>query len=896
MQSSAIRKTFLEFFLSKQHQIVPSAPMVVKNDPTLMFINAGMNQFKDIFLGNSPAKYSRVADTQKCLRVSGKHNDLEEVGHDTYHHTMFEMLGNWSFGDYFKKEAIAWAWELLTDVYKINKDSLYITVFGGDETDDLPKDMEAYNFWKEFVSEDRILFGSKKDNFWEMGDTGPCGPCSEIHVDIRDEAEKEKVSGKDLVNNDHPQVIEIWNLVFIEFNRMADGKLVSLPAKHVDTGMGFERLSMVLQGKQSNYDTDVFQPIIQEIASLSGKVYGADHKADVAMRAIADHLRAVSFAIADGQLPSNNKAGYVIRRILRRAVRYGYTFLDFKEPFINELLPILVQQMEENFPEIKAQQNLIKKVIAEEEISFLKTLSHGIQRLEDVFEKNKKKQGFPSIKEEAKVTITNKSNSPIPEYNIEIDGKVVFELYDTFGFPVDLTKLIAEENGFSINLIEFEKELNKQKNRSRQAASVDTGDWVILKDESEETVFVGYDTITADIEIAKYRKVKTKDKTFYQLVFDKTPFYAESGGQAGDKGVIYNDNEKIVIGDTKKENNLSVHITDKLPEDLDTGFAALVDENKRQQTANNHTATHLLHEALRTILGTHVEQKGSMVDDERLRFDFAHFSKMSNEEIQKVEAMVNQKIRENLLMEEKRSIAIEEAQKMGAIALFGEKYGDSVRVIRFGDSVELCGGTHVKTTGSIGMIKIISESAIAAGIRRLEAITADKVEVFYNNQFATLSEIHELLKGSKDVVKSIKNLQEENSELRRQIAVLNKEKASNLQDTLLQSKQLTNGVNLITAKVDLDAATVKDLAFTLKAKEENLLLVLGYETDGKAGLSVMVSENLVKEKGLDAGKIVREIAKEIQGGGGGQAFFATAGGKNPGGLENAFIKVKEFIV
>ncbi|MFZ4398754.1 MAG: alanine--tRNA ligase [Bacteroidales bacterium] len=869
MQSSTIRNTFLEFFQTKQHQIVASAPMVVKNDPTLMFTNAGMNQFKDIFLGNSPAKYSRVADTQKCLRVSGKHNDLEEVGHDTYHHTMFEMLGNWSFGDYFKKEAIAWAWELLADVYKINKDSMYITVFGGDASDGLAKDMEAYNFWKEFVSEDRILFGSKKDNFWEMGDSGPCGPCSEIHVDIRDAAEKAKIPGKDLVNNDHPQVIEIWNLVFIEFNRMADGKLVSLPAKHVDTGMGFERLSMVLQGKQSNYDTDVFQPIIQEIARLSGKIYGTEYKADVAMRVIADHLRAVSFAIADGQLPSNNKAGYVIRRILRRAVRYGYTFLDIKEPFINELLPILVSQMGENFPEIKAQQDLIKKVIAEEEISFLKTLAHGIQKFEQYCQQN------------SNITV--------------IAGNFAFELLDTFGFPIDLTQLMAKEKGWTVDMDGYSKAMEEQKARSRQAAVVDTEDWIILKNESEETLFVGYDTIIAEVEIVKYRKVKAKDKTFYQLVFDKTPFYGESGGQLGDKGLIYNDNESVIIRDTKKENNLIVHISDKLPEDLTAGFTAQVDENKRRQTANNHSATHLLHEALRSVLGTHVEQKGSMVDDERLRFDFAHFSKMSDEEILKVEALVNQKIRKNLLLDEKREVAIEDAQKMGAIALFGEKYGDNVRVIRFGESVELCGGTHVKATGSIGMIKITSESAIAAGIRRIEAITADKAEAFYNNQSNTFSEIQELLKGSKDVVRSIKSLQDEISDLRKQIVVFNKEKAGNMLNNLLQSTELINGINFITAKVDLDAATVKDLAFVLKEKLENLFLVLGYEADGKIGLSVMVSENLVKDKGLDAGKIIREIAKEIDGGGGGQAFFATAGGKNPEGLGNAFAKAKAMI-
>ncbi len=870
MNSITVRKTFLEFFQSKQHQIVPSAPMVIKNDPTLMFTNAGMNQFKDIFLGNSPAKYNRVADTQKCLRVSGKHNDLEEVGHDTYHHTMFEMLGNWSFGDYFKKEAIAWAWELLTEVYKINKENLYVTVFGGDEKDGIPRDMEAYDIWKQYIAEDRILFGSKKDNFWEMGDTGPCGPCSEIHIDLRDADEKLKISGKELVNNDHHLVIEIWNNVFIEFNRMSDGKLVSLPAKHVDTGMGFERLCMVLQHTKSNYDTDVFQPLIQELAKLSGKEYGKDHKADIAMRVIADHLRAVSFAIADGQLPSNNKAGYVIRRILRRAVRYGYTFLNFREPFINEILPVLVGQMGDYFPELKSQQDLIRKVIAEEEISFLKTLAHGITKFEQYCQQN--------------------------AGNKIIGGQFAFELFDTFGFPIDLTQLMAKEMGLTVDMEGFSKAMEEQKNRSRQAAVVDTDDWVILKNENEETVFVGYDHISADIEILKYRKVKAKDKTFYQLVFDKTPFYAESGGQVGDKGFIHNDNEKIIIRDTKKENNLSVHIADKLPQDISAGFVALVDESKRRQTANNHSATHLLHEALRTVLGTHVEQKGSMVDDERLRFDFSHFSKLTDEETEKVESMVNQKIRENLQLDEKRNMAIEEAQKMGAMALFGEKYGDQVRVIRFGDSVELCGGTHVKATGNIGLFKIVSESAIAAGVRRIEAISAEHAEAYYKTQTATIEEIKELLKGSKDIVRSIKTLQDENSDLRRQIAAFNKEKATMLQGSLIQKSELINGVNFIAAKVDLDGATVKDMAFAMKSQLDNLFLVLGYESDGKVNLSVMVAENLVAEKGMDAGKIIREIAKEIQGGGGGQAFFATAGGKNLAGLESAFAKAKTFII
>ncbi len=868
MDSSVVRKTFLEFFQSKNHQIVPSAPMVIKNDPTLMFTNAGMNQFKDIFLGNTPIKYNRVADTQKCLRVSGKHNDLEEVGHDTYHHTMFEMLGNWSFGDYFKKEAIAWAWELLTDVYKINKDNLYVTVFGGDESDGIPKDMEAYDIWKQYIAEERILFGSKKDNFWEMGDTGPCGPCSEIHIDLRSAEEKQAIKGKDLVNKDHHLVIEIWNNVFIEFNRMNDGKLVSLPAKHVDTGMGFERLCMVLQNTKSNYDTDVFQPLIQELAKLSGKIYGKELKADIAMRVISDHLRAVTFAIADGQLPSNNKAGYVIRRILRRAVRYGYTFLGFKEPFMFELLPVLVGQMGEYFPELKSQQELIKRVLIEEEISFLKTLASGIQKFDAYINSNSNKV---------------------------IEGKFAFELFDTFGFPIDLTQLMAKENGLDVNMEDFSKCMEEQKARSRQAAVVDTDDWVILKSDTDETKFVGYDLLSTDVEIMKYRKVKAKDKVYYQLVFNQTPFYAESGGQVGDKGIIYNDTEKISITDTKKENNLVVHLSSQLPKDVTANFTATVDTDKRQQTANNHSATHLLHSALREVLGTHVEQKGSMVDDERLRFDFSHFSKLTEEEIEKVETIVNNKIRENILLDEKRSVPIEQAQNMGAMALFGEKYGDHVRVIKFGESVELCGGTHVNATGNIGLFKISSESAIAAGVRRIEAITATKALAFYKSQNVLIEEITEVLKNTKDIIKSIKSLQEENAELSKQIAQFNKEKAGNLQETLMKNMQQINGINFITAKVDLDAATVKDLCFTMKNNVDNLFLVLGYEADDKAGLSVVLSENLFSEKGMDASKIVREIAKEIQGGGGGQAFFATAGGKNPAGIENAFIKAKELI-
>ncbi|MFA5783183.1 MAG: alanine--tRNA ligase, partial [Bacteroidales bacterium] len=770
MNAADIRKTFTSFFASKNHTIVPSAPMVIKNDPTLMFTNAGMNQFKDIFLGNTSAKYQRVANSQKCLRVSGKHNDLEEVGHDTYHHTMFEMLGNWSFGDYFKKEAIEWAWELLTEIYKIEKDRLFVTVFGGDKDENLPKDDEAYNYWKNIISEDKILFGSKKDNFWEMGDTGPCGPCSEIHVDIRDDPERKKTDGKTLVNKGNPHVIEIWNLVFIEFNRLSDGKLVSLSAKHVDTGMGFERLCMVIQGKKSNYDTDVFQPIIYEIAKLSGKKYGDDPKADVAMRVIADHLRAISFAIADGQLPSNNKAGYVIRRILRRAVRYGYTFLNFNEPFIHELLPVLVKQMGIFFPELKSQQELIRKVIAEEELAFLRTLSTGIQRFENYIQANPGKK--------------------------IVDGTFAFELFDTFGFPIDLTQLMAKEQGWKVDMSGFNKNMEEQKNRSRQASAVDTEDWVELKPITD-TEFVGYDSLSADAEILKYRKVKTKDKEFFQIVFNKTPFYAESGGQVGDRGYIESGVEKISVEDTKKENNLTIHITKKLPKDVKAKFKVVVDKKKRSLTENNHTATHLLHSALKQVLGKHVEQKGSLVDDERLRFDFSHFSKMTDEEIAKVEALVNEKIRENIILEDLRNIPISEAQKMGAVALFGEKYGDMVRVVCFDRkySMELCGGTHVHATGQIGFFKIISESAIAAGIRRVEAITSVKAENYMNSQLAVVSELRELLNNPKDIVKSVSQLIEQNNQLQKQIEEFQKEKALGLKDELIKKIKKTGDIN-----------------------------------------------------------------------------------------------------
>jgi alanyl-tRNA synthetase len=870
MNSIEIRKTFLDFFKSKQHEIVPSAPMVIKNDPTLMFTNAGMNQFKDIFLGNSAVKFPRIADTQKCLRVSGKHNDLEEVGHDTYHHTMFEMLGNWSFGDYFKKEAIAWAWELLTEVYKIDKNCLYVSVFGGDKSDNLSKDNEAFDIWKNYISEDRIIDGSKKDNFWEMGDTGPCGPCSEIHVDLRSEEEKKKVDGKSLVNHDDPLVIEIWNLVFIEYNRMSDGKLVSLPAKHVDTGMGFERLCMVLQGTKSNYDTDVFQPIIQEIAKISGKKYGENNKADIAMRVIADHLRAISFAIADGQLPSNNKAGYVIRRILRRAVRYGYTFLDFREPFINEILGVLVSQMGDMFPELKSQKDLIKKVITEEELAFLRTLSQGIQKFENYISSNKNSQ--------------------------EINGTFAFELFDTFGFPIDLTQLMAKEQGLTIDMVGFNKGMEEQKTRSRQAAVIDTEDWVIINPETE-TEFLGYDTLTSESKIIKFRKIKVKDKEYFQLVFDKTPFYAESGGQLGDKGWFEGNNEKIFITDTKKENNLIVHLTETLPTTQNGSFKLAVDESKRRLTENNHSATHILHSALRAVLGTHVEQKGSLVNDERLRFDFSHFSKMSEKEIKDVETLVNKKIRENIILEEQRNLPIEDARKMGAVALFGEKYGDFVRVITFDKnySVELCGGTHAKSTGQIGMFKIVSESAIAAGVRRIEAITADQAENFFNSQLQLVMEIKEILKNPNDVLKAIVTLQSENENLNKQLSEFKKGQALNLKGDLISIKENINGINFISAKVDLDMSSIKDLAFAMKAEIENLFLILANEADGKANLSIMISDNLITEKSLNASNLIREIAKEINGGGGGQPFYATAGGKNPAGIENAFKKAKEII-
>ena len=882
MNSTDIRQAFLDFFHSKQHEIVASAPMVVKNDPTLMFTNAGMNQFKDIFLGNKEGKFKRIADTQKCLRVSGKHNDLDEVGHDTYHHTMFEMLGNWSFGDYFKKEAIAWGWELLTEVLKIDKERLYVTVFEGDDKEGLSRDEEAFEIWKQYIPEDRILLGSKKDNFWEMGDTGPCGPCSEIHADIRADSDREKIPGKELVNQGDPLVIEIWNLVFIQFNRLTSGQLVELPAKHVDTGMGFERLCMVIQGTKSNYDTDVFQPIIQEIALKSGIPYGKEHKTDIAMRVVADHLRAIAFAIADGQLPSNVKAGYVIRRILRRAVRYGYTFLGFREPVIFELVPVLMGHMGQVFPELVSQKDLIINVIREEEAAFLRTLATGIQRFNNYIESS----------------VSNDINRKPKTENLQsIDGAFAFELYDTFGFPIDLTQLMAREIGWTVDMEGFAKGLEAQKARSRQDAAVETSDWVVLIPDAGLPEFVGYDSLLVKTSIIKYRKVVTKGEELFHIALLNTPFYAEGGGQVGDKGWLYSGDEKIEIIDTIRENELIIQLAESLPSDTSLPVKAQVDEAKRRSTANNHSATHLMHAALRQVLGMHVEQKGSLVDSNRLRFDFTHFSRMSKEEIGAVEAIVNAKIRENILLAEERMVPIEQAKAMGAMALFGEKYGDVVRVITFDPkySVELCGGTHVEATGQIGMFKIISEGAIAAGIRRIEAITAEKAEEYWNSRELLLNEMGEMLKNPKDPAKGLRNLLDENIELKRQVTELGKLKLRQLKEDFTSQVQHYNGVNFLTAKVDLDAETVKDLSYELMASIPDLFLVLATEGDGKATLTVMLSENLVKVRKLHAGNIIRELAREIQGGGGGQPHIATAGGKNPAGIAAALEKARGFI-
>ncbi len=869
MTSAEIRRTFLDFFTSKQHHIVPSAPMVVKNDPTLMFTNAGMNQFKDWFLGNEPAKWPRVADSQKCLRVSGKHNDLEEVGHDTYHHTMFEMLGNWSFGDYFKEEAIAWAWELLTEVYKIDKEKLYVTIFGGDAADNMAEDTEALEIWKKYISEDRILRGSKKDNFWEMGDTGPCGPCSEIHVDIRTDAEKAKIPGDKLVNNDHPQVIEIWNNVFIQYNRQANGSLVPLPAKHVDTGMGFERLCMVLQGTQSNYDTDVFTPLLAEIAKITGIPYGSDPKSDVAMRVIADHLRAVTFAIADGQLPSNVKAGYVIRRILRRAVRYAYSFLNMREPLMFKLVAVLEAQMGEFFPELKRNHTLIEKVIHEEEASFLRTLATGIVKF-------------------------NQYIAAHPDQKL-INGEFAFEMYDTFGFPIDLTQLMSRELGWDVDMENFGIKLEEQKNRSRRDATVSTDDWHVLE-ASESTEFLAYDANEADVEITRYRKITAKGKDVYQLVFDRTPFYAESGGQTGDTGTLVSANEILRITDTRKENNLIVHIVENLPDNPETGFRAVVDMERRTATANNHSATHLLHYSLRKVLGTHVEQKGSFVGPDYLRFDFSHFQKVTEDELLAIEKMTNQLVRQNAQRDEHRAVGMDEAVSMGALAFFGEKYGDKVRVIRYGDSVELCGGTHVDATGQIGLVKIVSEGAIASGIRRIEAITAAKAEEYIYEQEAIIAGLKQMVKSPTEPLKAVQQLIDQNAELRKAMETLNREKAMKLKDELIVQVQNIDGINFLAKRIDADATAAKDIAFGMRAVVENLFLVLGSENDGKATLSVLVSDELVASKGMNAGNIVRELAKAIQGGGGGQPGFATAGGKNPQGLDEALKLARNFVL
>ncbi len=874
MTSQEIRQQFLKFFESKGHVIVPSAPMVIKNDPTLMFTNAGMNQFKEYFLGNAKPKQKRVVDTQKCLRVSGKHNDLEEVGRDTYHHTMFEMLGNWSFGDYFKREAISWAWELLTEVYRIPKENLYVTVFEGSPEEGVPLDQEAYDIWKERIAEDHILLGNKKDNFWEMGDQGPCGPCSEIHVDIRSEEEKAEIPGRDLVNRDHPQVIEIWNNVFMEFNRKADGSLEKLPAHNVDTGMGFERLCMVLQKKQSNYDTDVFTPLIHKVEEITKSKYSngtnvtpEQEEINVAIRVVSDHIRAVAFAIADGQLPSNNGAGYVIRRILRRAIRYGFTFLGQKEPFIYKLVETLSKQMGSTFPELEKQQFLIMSVIKEEEASFLRTLEQGLLMLDVMIQNNPDKQ---------------------------LSGSKAFELYDTYGFPKDLTALILSEKGMTLDERGFEENLQKQKERSRAAAQVKADDWVILRDDEEEE-FIGYDTLKAIVRLVKYRKVESqKDGTLYQLVFNTTPFYPEGGGQVGDKGTLQAANgELIYILDTKKENNLIIHIAEHLPENLNDPFQAEVASLSRTLAEANHSATHLLHQALREVLGTHVEQKGSHVAPESLRFDFSHFAKLTQEELRKVERLVNKRIFEKIPLEEHRNIPIRQAIESGAMALFGEKYGDHVRMIQFGESKELCGGTHVKNTGDIWFFKIISEGAVAAGIRRIEAITSAGALKYFADQEALLEGIKASLKNPQEPIKSIINLQEENAQLHKEIEQLKREQAKQLKEGLKKEFIPINGIQCLTKQLNLDLATLKDLAFMLGEEVKDAFILFGtVQEGGKAMLLCYINKELTKSKGLDAGKIVRELGKYIHGGGGGQPFFATAGGKKPEGIIEALEKVK----
>ncbi|MGC1391280.1 MAG: alanine--tRNA ligase [Bacteroidales bacterium] len=873
MNSQELRQLFFKFFESKGHIIVPSAPMVVKNDPTLMFTNAGMNQFKDIFLGNKQPVNRRVANSQKCLRVSGKHNDLEEVGNDTYHHTMFEMLGNWSFGDYFKKEAIEWGWELLVKRLGIPQDRIYATIFEGSPEDNVPKDIEALACWKKCFSnpEGRIIEGTKKDNFWEMGETGPCGPCSEIHVDIRDDEERKKIPGKDLVNKGHPQVIEIWNLVFIQYNRRADGVLEQLPSQHVDTGMGFERLCMIVQGKKSNYETDIFQDVIREISSITGKAYGVNEKWDIALRVVADHLRAVSFSIADGQLPSNNKAGYVIRRILRRAVRYGYNNLGIEEPFMFRLVPALAATMGNQYPELQTGKEQIAKIIFEEETAFLKTLGKGLKMIE-------KRIG----------DLRNENKNVLP-------GKVAFEMYDTFGFPVDLTQLILKENNMHLDMKSFEEEMKNQKNRSREDASVEAADWTVLR-EIDETEFTGYRKTEDDVFITKYRGIKVKGKERFQLVFNKTPFYAEAGGQTGDSGFLSSGKDKVSITDTIKENNLIVHITNKLPADITSVFKASVDHEKRLMTANNHTATHLIHFALRAVLGKHVEQKGSLVSSDRLRFDFSHFSKMTREELSRVEELVNKMIRDNYVGRITEGVSMDKAKSMGALALFGEKYGDSVRVVEFGESIELCGGTHVEATGNIGIVKIVSEGAIAAGIRRIEAVTALKAEEYINDKLKTVEEISSRLNSTGNIIESVEKLLSENNSLKKSVEKFRIQSATIRLKELIDKTVIINNIKFVSGKVETDTTDVlKNIAYQLRIASDNTVMVIGSENGGKANLLVTVTDDLVMERNISAVSIIREISGEINGSGGGQPFLAIAGGKNPEGIQNAIQKAAEFL-
>jgi alanyl-tRNA synthetase len=860
------RQTFLEFFKNKGHEIVPSAPMVIKNDPTLMFTNAGMNPFKDLFLGVAPVVYPRIADTQKCLRVSGKHNDLEEVGHDTYHHTMFEMLGNWSFGDYFKKEAIAWAWELLTEVYQLDKNRLYVTVFEGDANENLEPDNEASDYWKTWIAADRILKGNKKDNFWEMGDTGPCGPCSEIHIDLRPEQERRKINGASLVNEGHPQVVEIWNLVFMEFNRKADGSLEFLPAKHVDTGMGFERLCMALQGKTSNYDTDVFSPLIKKISQLTNTPYGQNEKTDIAIRVISDHIRAVSFAIADGQLPSNTGAGYVIRRILRRAVRYGFTYLDAKTPMMNHLVAVLATEMGDAFPEIAAQADWIQKIIAEEEQSFLRTLEQGLIRLDAMIDQMT---------------------------DMTLDGKRAFELYDTFGFPPDLTMLILNERNLKMDKAGFDSEMEQQKQRSKAATQIKAGDWVVISKGGGRS-FLGHDQTTTASKIVRYRLAEAGKKTFYQIVLDQTTFYPEGGGQVGDRGWLISPHDRLEVLDTKKENGLIIHNCDKLPENPQAQFEAVVDSTIRSKTAANHSATHLLHEALREVLGTHVSQKGSLLNDQYLRFDFAHISKVTSSEMEAIEALVNERIIANLPLQEYREIPLQEAEEMGAMMLFGEKYGAVVRAIQFGKSIELCGGTHVRRTGDIGLFKITAEGAVAAGIRRIEAVTGLTAMKWMDGQLQELREIKALMKAPQPLA-AIEKLKAEVTILQKKIGQLQQAQAEQLADKLLMESDVYSGIRYIGKTVDLDTNAIKDLCFSLKS-QNHLIAMLGNRDGEKVTLSLLISDDLVAEKGLNAGQMIRELAKEIRGGGGGQAFFATAGGSDASGLDRAYQALQKKIV